>query len=182
MWTSTLLFAFPALWKQVHDSNRDSAFGETPRSSRRSVDRTGSLGSDFKSILIKELSTIDHHCVCLTLNDGGELEIWLQDQMQSHHFAAVMNHYIHFDEASMSEGSVSHDHELGEDDPRPEAGSKEENKEENALQRPPAPLWMRVLAATALADMQESIQHMIENNASMGSRGGQEKPGGAGGH
>ena len=74
--------------------------------------------------------------------------------MQSHHFAAVMNHYIHFDEASMSEGSVSHDHELGEDDPRPEAGSKEENKEENALQRPPAPLWMRVLAATALADMQ----------------------------
>ena len=34
-----------------------------------------------------------------------------------------MNHYIHFDEASMSEGSVSHDHELGEDDPRPEAGS-----------------------------------------------------------
>ena len=65
-----------------------------------------------------------------------------------------MNHYIHFDEASMSEGSVSHDHELGEDDPRPEAGSKEENKEENALQRPPAPLWMRVLAATALADMQ----------------------------
>ena len=74
--------------------------------------------------------------------------------MQSHHFAAVMNHYIHFDEASMSERSVSHDHELGEDDPRPEAGSKEENKEENALQRPPAPLWMRVLAATALADMQ----------------------------
>ena len=95
MWTSTLLFAFPALWKQVrcktliatqpgmgcdywyaflvtpsssssssssssfplpplppppphcphvHVSNRDSAFGETPRSSRRSVDRTGSLG------------------------------------------------------------------------------------------------------------------------------------------
>ena len=30
--------------------------------------------------------------------------------------------------------------------------------------------------------LQESIQHMIENNASMGSRGGQEKPGGAGGH